>query len=111
MQEVVRGATAGSSGQVVVAGAGYAGLHVALRLAAKLKGDRETELVLVDRHDQARRPAVMAATASATWQRECRRAIPPPSAWASPRPRPPRCCTTGPWRGSGLEEDWNGEQR
>jgi NADH dehydrogenase len=38
-------------GQIVVAGAGYAGLHVALRLAAKLRGDRATELVLVDRHD------------------------------------------------------------
>jgi glycine/D-amino acid oxidase-like deaminating enzyme len=66
MEDVVHGATAGSSGQIVVAGAGYAGLHVALLLAAKLKGDRETELVLVDRHDQARRPAVMAATASAS---------------------------------------------
>ncbi len=51
MEDVVHGATAGSPGQIVVAGAGYAGLHVALRLAAKLRGARETELVLVDRHD------------------------------------------------------------
>jgi len=32
---------AGSSGQIVVAGAGYAGLHVALRLAAKLRNSTE----------------------------------------------------------------------
>jgi NADH dehydrogenase len=35
----------------VVAGAGYAGLHVALRLTAKLRNDPKTELILVDRHD------------------------------------------------------------
>src|ERR1700742_2938339 len=51
MEDAVHGATAGSGGQIVVAGAGYAGLHVALRLAAKLRGNPETELVLVDRHD------------------------------------------------------------
>jgi NADH dehydrogenase len=51
MEDAVNAATAGGGGQIVVAGAGYAGLHVALRLAAKLRGDRETELVLVDRHD------------------------------------------------------------
>ena len=43
--------TAGSSGQIVVAGAGYAGLHVALRLTAKLRGNTEAMLTLVDRHD------------------------------------------------------------
>ena len=43
--------TAGSSGQVVVAGAGYAGLHVALRLTAKLRNHPKVELTLVDRHD------------------------------------------------------------
>jgi NADH dehydrogenase len=43
--------TAGGSGQIVVAGAGYAGLHVALRLTAKLRNNPETELTLVDRHD------------------------------------------------------------
>jgi NADH dehydrogenase len=42
---------AGSSVQIVVAGAGYAGLHVALRLTAKLPNDPRTELTLVDRHD------------------------------------------------------------
>ena len=43
--------TAGSSGQIVVAGAGYAGLHVALRLTAKLRNNSEAMLTLVDRHD------------------------------------------------------------
>ena len=42
---------AGGGGPVVVAGAGYAGLHVALRLAAKLRDHRAVELILVDRHD------------------------------------------------------------
>ena len=42
---------AGSSGQIVVAGAGYAGLHVALRLTARLCNDPVVELTLVDRHD------------------------------------------------------------
>lgn len=40
--------TAGSGGRIVIAGAGYAGLHVALRLAAKR---RDVALTLVDRHD------------------------------------------------------------
>jgi len=43
--------TARSSGQIVVAGAGYAGLHVALRLTTKLRSDSQMELILVDRHD------------------------------------------------------------
>ena len=43
--------TAGTSGQIVIAGAGYAGLHVALRLTAKLRRSPELELTLVDRHD------------------------------------------------------------
>jgi len=34
-----------------VAGAGYAGLHVALRLTAKLRNQPKMELILVDRHD------------------------------------------------------------
>src|SRR6202012_5165740 len=51
VEGAVNASTAGSGGQLVVAGAGYAGLHVALRLAAKLRGDRATELVLIDRHD------------------------------------------------------------
>jgi NADH dehydrogenase len=41
----------GSNKQIVVAGAGYAGLHVALRLTAKLRSTPEVELTLVDRHD------------------------------------------------------------
>jgi NADH:ubiquinone reductase (H+-translocating) len=36
---------------IVVAGAGYAGLHVALRLATKLRDNPGVELILVDRHD------------------------------------------------------------
>jgi hypothetical protein len=43
--------TAGSSGQIAVAGAGYAGLHVVLRLTAKLRNNPKVELTLVDRHD------------------------------------------------------------
>ena len=35
----------------MVAGAGYAGLHVALRLTTKLRNNPETELTLVNRHD------------------------------------------------------------
>jgi len=42
---------AGSGAQVVVAGAGYAGLHVVLRLAARLRSHPETMLTLVDQHD------------------------------------------------------------
>jgi len=47
----VNASIAGSSGQIVVAGAGYAGLHVALRLTAKLRNNSEAMLTLVDRHD------------------------------------------------------------
>ena len=51
MEHEVNASTAGSSGQIVVAGAGYAGLHVALRLMAKLRHHPAVELTLVDRHD------------------------------------------------------------
>jgi NADH:ubiquinone reductase (H+-translocating) len=51
MGDAVDESTAGSSGQIVIAGAGYAGLHVALRVAAKLRNDPKVELTLVDRHD------------------------------------------------------------
>ena len=47
----VDGTTAGRSGRIVIAGAGYAGLHVALRLAARLRSNPQVELTLVDRHD------------------------------------------------------------
>jgi NADH:ubiquinone reductase (H+-translocating) len=39
------------TGQIVVAGAGYAGLHVALRLAGKTRKHPDVQLTLVDRHD------------------------------------------------------------
>jgi NADH:ubiquinone reductase (H+-translocating) len=51
VDNVVNAPTAGSGGQIVVAGAGYAGLHVALRLATRLRGHLAVELTLVDRHD------------------------------------------------------------
>jgi NADH dehydrogenase len=51
MEDAVPASTSGISGQVVVAGAGYAGLHVALRLAARLRHRPTVELALVDRHD------------------------------------------------------------
>jgi NADH dehydrogenase len=43
--------TSSGSSQIVIAGAGYAGLHVALRLTAKLRNNPDTELTLIDRHD------------------------------------------------------------
>jgi NADH:ubiquinone reductase (H+-translocating) len=51
VEDPVNAAVSGSGGQIVVAGAGYAGLHVALRLTAKLRSHPEMELTLVDRHD------------------------------------------------------------
>ena len=51
MENAVNASTAGSSGQIVVAGAGYAGLHVTLRMTAKLRNDPAVTLTLVDRHD------------------------------------------------------------
>jgi len=47
----VSASTAGGDSRIVVAGAGYAGLHVALRLTGKLRNHPMTELTLVDRHD------------------------------------------------------------
>ncbi len=51
MEDAANASTAGGSGQIVVAGAGYAGLHVALRLTAKLRTSPQIELTLVDRND------------------------------------------------------------
>src|SRR6266516_5713660 len=51
MQDTVSASTAGRRGRIVVAGACYAGLHVALRLTAKLRNNPVVELTLVDRHD------------------------------------------------------------
>ena len=51
MENAATASTARNSGQIVVAGAGYAGLHVALRLAAKLRNHPAVELTLVNRHD------------------------------------------------------------
>jgi NADH:quinone reductase (non-electrogenic) len=51
VEDAVNESTADSGGQIVIAGAGYAGLHVALRLAAKLRKKPAVELTLVDQHD------------------------------------------------------------
>jgi len=51
VENAVNAPTAGGGGPIVVAGAGYAGLHVALRLTAKLRNHPAVELTLVDRHD------------------------------------------------------------
>jgi NADH dehydrogenase len=51
MENAVSASTNGSSGPVVIAGAGYAGLHVALRLTAKLRNHPQAKLTLVDRHN------------------------------------------------------------
>ncbi len=51
INDAINVSTAGNSGQIVVAGAGYAGLHVTLRLTAKLRNNPLVELTLVDRHD------------------------------------------------------------
>jgi NADH dehydrogenase len=47
----VNASATGSRSQIVVAGAGYAGLHVVLRLAPRLRGNPPLELTLIDRHD------------------------------------------------------------
>jgi len=51
MEDAVTAFAAGDGGQIVIAGAGYAGLHVALRLTASLRSNPAVELTLVDRHD------------------------------------------------------------
>jgi NADH:ubiquinone reductase (H+-translocating) len=47
----VAATAAGIGDRIVIAGAGYAGLHVALRLTARLRANQVGELTLVDRHD------------------------------------------------------------
>ena len=51
MENAVNASTDGNRGQIVFAGAGYAGLHAAQRLAARLRNNPMPELTLVDRHD------------------------------------------------------------
>jgi NADH:quinone reductase (non-electrogenic) len=51
MGNPVNESIAGGGGQIVVAGAGYAGLHVALRLTTKLPRRSKVTVTLVDRHD------------------------------------------------------------
>jgi len=51
MENAVSTSTKASIGPVVIAGAGYAGLHVALRLTAKLRNHPQAKLTLVDRHN------------------------------------------------------------
>jgi NADH dehydrogenase len=51
LENAVNASTAGGSDQIVVAGAGYAGLHVALRLTTKLRNNAKIELTLADEHD------------------------------------------------------------
>jgi NADH:ubiquinone reductase (H+-translocating) len=51
MEDAVDASSVGGGGQIVIAGAGYAGLHVALRLTARLRNQPETQLTLVDQHD------------------------------------------------------------
>jgi NADH:ubiquinone reductase (H+-translocating) len=51
MEVAIDASTTGRGATIVIAGAGYAGLHVALRLTAKLRHNPAVELALVDRHD------------------------------------------------------------
>jgi NADH dehydrogenase len=50
-EHAVNASSEQSSRQIVIAGAGYAGLHVALRLSTKLHRRSPVGLTLVDRHD------------------------------------------------------------
>jgi NADH dehydrogenase len=51
MEDAMNASTTGSTGPIVIAGAGYAGLHVALRLTAERLKSPVVEPTLVDRHD------------------------------------------------------------
>jgi NADH dehydrogenase FAD-containing subunit len=91
MGDAVDESTAGSSGgQIVIAGAGYAGLHVALRLTAKLRSETKVELTLVDRHDYHQALTELPRVAGGTRAADAVR-IPLQTRWpsgsASSRPR------------------------
>ena len=99
MVDAVPASNSGSNGQIVVAGAGYAGLHVALRLTAKLRNHPEMELTLVGRHDyhqvltELPRVAGPCCSTSFAWPgRSCTTR----SSTTSPR------CTAGPARADAL---------
>jgi NADH:ubiquinone reductase (H+-translocating) len=51
MEDAMNTSAGGTAGPIVVAGAGYAGLHVALRVTAKSHKNKAVDLTLVDRHD------------------------------------------------------------
>jgi NADH:ubiquinone reductase (H+-translocating) len=51
MENAVDSSTVPSTGEVVVAGAGYGGLHIAMRLTTKLPRKAAVEVTLLDRHD------------------------------------------------------------
>jgi NADH dehydrogenase FAD-containing subunit len=51
MGNAVNASAHGNANRIVVAGGGYAGLHVALRLASRLRHNSGVELTLVDQHD------------------------------------------------------------
>jgi NADH dehydrogenase FAD-containing subunit len=59
---------AGTQQHIVIAGAGYAGLHVALRLAARLGRRDVAELTLVDQHDYHQPPTELPRVAAGTRQ-------------------------------------------
>jgi NADH dehydrogenase FAD-containing subunit len=90
----VSASTGESGGRIVVAGAGYAALHVALRLTAKLRNNPVVELTLVDRHDyhQAltelpRVAAGLKTSPSLAWpSAPCRCTRPPMPSGCGPRP-------------------------
>jgi NADH dehydrogenase len=55
MSEVAKthkeGTTANNAPEIVIAGAGYAGLHIALRLAARLPRKSDAAITLIDKYD------------------------------------------------------------
>ena len=51
MENLVGSSTPANTGQVVIAGAGYGGLHIAMRLTTKARKKPDVEVTLLDRHD------------------------------------------------------------